>query len=957
MPPAPKPTNEADRLSALQRYQILDTIPETIYDDIVELASTICETPIALISLVDEDRQWFKANVGIDATETHRDLAFCAHAILDTQPLIVTDATKDRRFSDNPLVLEDPRIRFYAGAPLRSSDGFGLGTLCVIDRDVRELAPDKQKALEALGRQVEAHFEARLRMQRLSEAHESLAESEERYRDLFTHASDLVQSVRTDGHFEYVNPAWSRTLGYSPEEIENLTVFDIIPPENLEHCQSLFQRVMSGEDVGEVESVFVAKDGRRIAVRGSSSCRFIDGKPVSTRGVFHDVTADKKREADLQRASEELKLAKEAAEAASQAKGNFLANMSHEIRTPMNGVIGMTELLEDTQLDETQRSFLADAKNSANDLLRIINDILDFSKIEAGKFDLQTETFDLHEALEQTVKGFSAVAGRKGLELTLEVAPEIPPTAVGDPGRLRQILVNLIGNALKFTVSGEVNLSVTTDQIPLADPETIRLHFKVRDTGPGIPQERKELIFESFVQADTTITRKHGGTGLGLAISAQLVKLMNGEIWVESEVGRGSEFHFVDELKQATAQPTPTNPIRLEALDGVHVLIVDDNATNRRILSEQLSRAQMKPTLAVDGADALRAIAEAKKQGMPPQIVLLDAMMPGLDGFTLAKAILATEGPDAPILVMLSSRGAAEDITSCRAIGIQQYLTKPVGRIELFNTLLECVGARGAENTEAASSRPETAPQAKLRILLAEDNLINQKVATAQLERLGHIVSIATNGREAVESVQSSAPFDLVLMDIQMPEMDGLTAIRAIREWEAAQGTRLPIVALTAHAMKGDRETCLAAGADDYLSKPLRLEDLDETLTAVTKQSRSGTTAPPSSSLQELLDDLDGNIDIVRNLLEMWGQEKSLICKMLRDAIQSGDPDEAARAAHMLGGSAGQFRARKVTGITRSMERAFREGDLTDAEAEMAALTEELENFDREIEGFLTSVS
>jgi PAS domain S-box-containing protein len=674
---------------------------------------------------------------------------------------------------------------------------------------------------------------------------DTLRESEQRFADAFTHAPIGVALVAPDGHWLKVNRALCNLVGYSETDLLAGSFQDITHPDDLESDLDNLRRTLAGEIPGyQMEKRYVHANGQIVSVLlNVSLVRNRQGEPYYFISQIQDITQRKKAEQALQEEIAERKRAEDAADTANRAKSEFLANMSHEIRTPLNGVVGLTELLLETDLGVEQREYVDMVKASGASLLTLIDDILDFSKIEAGRLTIDVIPFNLNDCLSTTLKLLAARAHQKGLELAWSVGADVPFALMGDPSRLRQIITNLIGNAVKFTEHGEVVLTVLVQTLTDRD---VTLRFSVSDSGIGVPQERREAIFKPFIQADGSTTRRYGGTGLGLAISMNLVALLGGRIWMESEAGVGSTFNFTLSFeRQPAAAPAPVTArgdAQMTQLRGMPVLVVDDNAVNRRILEATLRRWLMSPLSVESGVAAMAAMRTLRLAGPPFPLVVLDAQMPGMDGFSVAEEIQKDPLLAGAIVMMLTSAGQRGDGARCRELGIAAYLTKPISDTELLEAIHAVLGGPSDDPNRAqvVTRHSLRENRRKLRILLAEDNKVNQLVAARLLGKRGHTVAIAANGKEALAALDAAGadPFDLILMDVQMPEMDGFEATGIIREREKASKTHIPIVAMTANAMKGDKERCLEAGMDGYVSKPIDIEQLFATIDGVLDEGK-----------------------------------------------------------------------------------------------------------------------
>ncbi|MGB7347422.1 MAG: response regulator [Pirellulaceae bacterium] len=787
-------------------------------------------------------------------------------------------------------------------------------------------------------------------------------------RTLMQNLPDSIYFKDTESRFIRISQAMAEKFGFaSDDDVVGKTDADIFSKEHAENARKdELEIIRSGQpqlDRVERETWHDQADTWCI----STKMPFLDdtGRMIGTFGISRDIT-------ELIRSQDQLRIARDVADKANQAKSEFLANMSHEIRTPMNAIIGMAELLTQTDLTQEQLDYADLIRESAGSLLSLLNDILDFSKIEARKLELESAPFLLRDVVEKTGRTLSIRAAEKNLELACRVAPTLPDCWLGDGGRLRQVLINLVANGIKFTESGEVTIDVSPvdPDAPLdsMSQEPIQLRFEVKDTGMGIPLEKQASVMEAFTQADASTTRRFGGTGLGLAISRQLVELMGGQLTIDSQENVGTSFRFTIPLAVGQ-RDSDENDMRLQRLAGLEVLIVDDNATNRRILDEILHAWNLRPTLAADGEEALKLMEQAKASGRPFRFAILDCMMPEMDGFELAQHIRKRYPDDAIRLMILSSAKSPHDSERCRSIGINRYMNKPVVQSDLMLALFQLMESRPQEQQELMG--PELVKCPPMRVLVAEDGLANQHVAMGLLKAGGHKPSLACDGKEAVERWQSGV-FDVILMDMHMPEMDGLAATRAIREMEMATGRRIPIIAVTAAASPEDARECRDAGMDDFLTKPIRPKILQETLakyasgTVVQSSSQSETVLVQpvvddgNASDDHIIDEEDvfpmasdvadlktasfhisGGREGLKRLASIFVKECSTLLETMDQCVQTSDAKTLQRAAHTMKGSADLFNAKRVVNVATEMESRAKAGEIAAAIEVLPELREE----------------
>lgn len=1190
---APLPDRESQRIAQLLQYGILNPTAEVNFEDFTRLAALTCGTPMAAISIVGKNCQWFKSSLGWSVGETHRDIAFCAHAICEPdRVLLVPDATADSRFATNPLVTGEPHLRFYAGAPLTTGEGLGLGTICVMDIVPRQLTAEQVEALQLLSRQIIKQLDRESALKRqvvaTNQVNAALRESEQRYSSVLDNIQEIVFQTDAQGLWTFISSAWTEMTGFSLTESIGTNSLDYLHPDDRSRYRQLFESrspkkyqtiqaryltkqdnyhwfevkarqitdsnnyisglsgtlnnitdhkraeetlrviqeryelaVCAGEvgvwdwniatdevyidpmiknalgyteldipntlsgwrslihpdDIKRVEAATIAHlqgvlaydvEHRRVHKDGSirwflsrgTAIRDAEDKLYRMTGTDTDITDRKQTQQALERERRQLQQiiasapvamamldkglryiaysqkwledyglkrrsivgrnhyqifpdiperwkaiyqqalqgeamsspedvweradgskiylrwaiepwrnvarevagivivtelinelveAREEALEASRFKSQFLANMSHEIRTPMNAVIGMTGLLLDSELNAEQRDFVETIRISGDALLTLINEILDLSKLEAGDMELEILDFDLSTCIGEVLELLAANAHAKGLEVAGLIDPKVPTHLRGDPGRLRQILMNLTGNAIKFTSKGEV---VIRAELVSENPTTAKIRIAVVDTGIGIAPEKQGKLFSAFTQVDASTSRQYGGTGLGLAICKELVTLWGGEIGINSQLGRGSEFWFILPLSKQTEPKTEVADVSY--LTGRRLLVVDDNATNRKVVRYQVAPWGMICDEAENATVAYEMLEQAAEENNLYDLIMIDMQMPEIDGMTLGAQIKANPTLAEVPLVMFTSTDRRDNVRHALDIGFAAYLVKPIKASRLFDTIMTVLGEANIKiakpQTETVSSEPESkqeGPVRKLRILLAEDNVVNQKVALKQLESLGYKADVAANGSEVLKLLEK-VPYDLILMDCQMPILDGYDTTREIHRLYSKPPA---IVAMTANAMKEDVEKCLNAGMDDYLSKPVSKAMLAAMLERWSRTNPSAE-APVVCAIAvretetlemdwELLHRLsDNDPEFELELLQLFGQTAHTYLEIIRGAIASQAFEEIIKEAHKLKGSSGNIGARSIHLTTKKLEDMARKKQ----EKKCSNLLTELEN-------------
>jgi|GEM_PF-1537790 len=930
---------EDRRIKVLESFAILDTEAEAAFDRLTELAAAFYQSPIALVSLIDRDRQWFKSKVGIDASETPRSLAFCDHAIRGNDVFIVNDATQDPRFADNPLVTNDPAIRFYAGAPVITPDGYRLGTLCVIDRVSRpEFKAEDAEQLRLLADVVMSELELRLRNRQLQEAIEESHHIKSTLENAVSSLDEAFVYYDSNDQLVICNDAYRAYFPHSADFMVHGATYEHILrqgalrgeydiPDDID-LEDWIKRRVALHQSGDTHWEQQLSSGRWLKI---AERRTPDGGVV---GFRVDIT--------------ELKEANVQATRAIDAKASFLANMSHEIRTPINAVIGLSGLVLQSNLSGMQRDYIGKIQTAGKNLLGVLNNVLDFSKIDAGKLTIEAVDFNLHDVLTDVSTLLATQAAAKEIEVIFSIGYNVPAQVVGDSLRISQILTNLANNAIKFTKVGEVVVYV--DILEWTD-DTANIRFRVRDSGIGMNADQASKLFEAFHQADDSTSRTYGGTGLGLAICKRLVDSMDGSIQVDSTVGQGSIFTVVLPLQRSLNEDDSSYNFAVLSRD-VRALVCDNNATTRDVLTSTLERFGMRTESADSGEAALKLI-EASAETDPFGLLILDSSMPdGMTGLQTAQALRSTPGrPDLPIIMMSAPFEIDRTVNDEDQLTITGFVEKPISTTMLYDAVMAIFSPSDMLNmksrSDGANDGPIKASAPGSRLLLAEDNELNQIVAVGILEGAGFQVDVADNGQEAVDKLLAAGPhfYGAILMDIQMPEVDGLSATRMIRDHPDFKF--IPIIAMTAHALPEERVRCLEAGMNDHLAKPFDPRDLIIKLNAwllLSPSTSEGLDSPldpfrlatsaqdaPQPEVEFDLDQVAENLFLpvatIRPLVAQFVTTYDTFVDDLANDITTGDTESAHRRAHSLKGIAGTLLADDLAESVADLEIAMRTED------------------------------
>jgi PAS domain S-box-containing protein len=938
MPPASLAPHESQRLAALYGLRLLDSPAEERFDRITRMAARLLHVPMATISLVDRNRQFNLSNHGLDMKEHSRDTSFCAHAILEKKALVVPDAQVDPRFADNPFVRGEPHVRFYAGEPLATPDGSLVGTLCVYDFKPRVPSGEDLQSLHDMAQLAQKELmreDSRSIFEMQKQAQTMVRLSESRFREVVDIPGKFVWESDRKGQLLYVSEQAADLLGHSVQELRGRMLVDSAVAEDLEQARAKFHEAIEKQQrFNDLEFRCEPRPGDLLwlSARGAPMLG-LDGAMVGFRGFCEDVT-------ERRTTQEQLIAARDVAESANRSKSEFLANMSHEIRTPMNAVVGMTGLLLGTDLNVEQRNYATTIRQSADALLTIISDILDFSKIESGKMELENHPFDLAVLAEESVDVVALQAAEKGLELYYQFAPGLHEGYEGDITRLRQILANLLSNAVRFTSEGDVSVHIN----PGEDEEgRACVLFSVWDTGIGIPADKIDRLFQSFSQVDASTTRKFGGTGLGLAISRKLVELMGGRIWVESEEGRGSGFHFAIPLHEA---PPPKPLVPNAVLKGKSLLVVAAHIGVRRMIQGLVQNWGMQVTLAGSATEAMKKA----RAGQVFDAILIEENLPDQSGKALVQDLFRLRGfSNIPFLLLTTLRQQAAYGQNLPP-GFLACLSKPIHFTQLHHVLASSIkGEKITNHLMHTTGRIDGGfgQRRPMRMLLAEDNVINQKVAVRILSQMGYRPDVVQNGVEVLQALERQN-YDVILMDVQMPEMDGLEATRQIRQLYT--GPRRPwIIAMTANAMDIDQKNCFDAGMDAYLSKPVRIEALEAELVRSSENIGQVVDLAVLSKFGEMT---GSGSEAVRELAEIFAEETPQTLQQIRADIEARRAQGVSVHALQLGRACSNFGAERMQQLCASLQAAGKAADFPLAtefagrlEAEFALVKNALENF------------